>query len=172
MSDTDQHARLACRAERVFDGEKVLADGAVLVEGATVRDVVPASQIPAGWPVIEEPGATIIPGVIDAHVHFMRWQGPLYLAAGVTTLRAATSETARRLRFPSVGRMAPGYDADIVFVAGNVAERLPEEPQISAVLRAGRLYRPAELLAAAQRDDSDPDCDPWGVEFRHMAQKR
>ena len=87
MADSFHSKHFACLADGIFDGQKILSDAAVLVEGETIRAVVPADQVPAGWPVLTEPGAMIIPGLIDAHVHFLRWEGPLYLASGVTTVR-------------------------------------------------------------------------------------
>lgn len=73
--------------DRVFDGRRVLPDHAVLVEDQRVQCVLPARELTAGIPIAAYPGCTIIPGLIDAHVHFMRWQGPHYLAHGVTTIR-------------------------------------------------------------------------------------
>ena len=77
----------AYAAARLFDGERFLEDHAVWVEDDAVRDVVPVASLPPGLPVRQQPGCTIIPGLIDSHVHFMLWQGPLYLAYGVTTVR-------------------------------------------------------------------------------------
>ena len=59
------------RAPRAFDGERVLRDGAlVLVDDGRIVAVEPASApVPAGCPVTELPGATLLPGMIDAHVH-------------------------------------------------------------------------------------------------------
>lgn len=79
--------RYACSAARVFDGERVLDDHAVVVENGLVSAVIPRLSLPDGIPLRHEPGCTILPGLIDTHVHFMRWQGPLFLAHGVTTVR-------------------------------------------------------------------------------------
>src|SRR3954464_8244438 len=66
------------RAPRAFDGERVLRDGAlVLVNGGTIVAVEPASApAPADCPVTELPGATLLPGLIDAHVHVCGDAGP------------------------------------------------------------------------------------------------
>ncbi|HEY9231152.1 MAG TPA: amidohydrolase family protein [Blastocatellia bacterium] len=59
----------------VFDGEAAeLHDGwAVLVRGERIAAVGPASQIdtPADAKVIELPGTTLMPGLIDAHSHVL-----------------------------------------------------------------------------------------------------
>jgi imidazolonepropionase-like amidohydrolase len=66
------------RAPRAFDGEHVLWDGAlVLVEGDTIVGVEPGT-VPAraDCPVTDLPGATLLPGLIDAHVHLCADGGP------------------------------------------------------------------------------------------------
>ncbi|GIH97340.1 amidohydrolase family protein [Planobispora siamensis] len=102
---------LAIRAARVFDGERLL-DGVtvVLVEDGRIAGVEPGPAVPDGWPVHDLPGGTVLPGLIDAHVHLCADSGPgaldrlteatreqleatieaslkLHLAAGVTTVR-------------------------------------------------------------------------------------
>jgi hypothetical protein len=72
---------------RIFDGRRVLADHAVMVENGTVSEVMPRASVPAAATHYHEPDCTILPGLIDTHVHFMRWQGPQFLASGVTTVR-------------------------------------------------------------------------------------
>ncbi|MBI3920216.1 MAG: hypothetical protein HY318_02265, partial [Armatimonadetes bacterium] len=80
--------RFALTATRIFDGEKVLTGHAVLVEEGIVRSVVPIGSLPGDvQEVYDEPDSTITPGLIDTHTHFMRWEGPLFLACGVTTIR-------------------------------------------------------------------------------------
>ena len=82
-----ESTRFACVADRLFDGHDVRADAAVIVHEDSVESIVSGREVPSGLRVLREPDCTIIPGLIDAHVHFMRWQGPLYLAHGVTTVR-------------------------------------------------------------------------------------
>ena len=77
----------ACLSARLFDGEQVRHGSAVIVQGGRITEIVPAASVPAEMPVLSVPGGTVLPGLIDTHVHFGRWQGPLYLAYGVTTVR-------------------------------------------------------------------------------------
>ncbi len=83
----DPQALCAYLADRVFDGRRVVPHQAVLVENRRVVCVLPARELTAGTPIAAYPGCTILPGLVDIHTHFMRWQGPLYLAHGVTTVR-------------------------------------------------------------------------------------
>jgi imidazolonepropionase-like amidohydrolase len=59
------------KAPRVFDGEQLHADWAVIVRGHTIDAVGPVAslQVPAGAIVMELPGATLLPGLIEGHSH-------------------------------------------------------------------------------------------------------
>jgi hypothetical protein len=51
----------------VFDGERVIDDQVVVIDGAHIQAV--GGVAPAGATVIDARGATLMPGLIDAHVH-------------------------------------------------------------------------------------------------------
>jgi imidazolonepropionase-like amidohydrolase len=59
------------RAGRAFDGERVVPGGAlVLIDDGRIAAVEPgAASAPEGCQVLEAPGGTVLPGLIDAHVH-------------------------------------------------------------------------------------------------------
>lgn len=69
---------------RVFDGERMLARRAVLFDGATIVDADFRGKAPAGAIVVDGSGRTLLPGLIDAHVHAFQFfeLAPLF---GVTT---------------------------------------------------------------------------------------
>ncbi|MBL4576685.1 MAG: amidohydrolase family protein [Opitutaceae bacterium] len=77
----------AVSAPRLFDGQQTFFDHAVLVQDGRVLEIVPRESVPDTLTHHHEIGCTILPGLIDTHVHFMRWAGPQYLAFGVTTVR-------------------------------------------------------------------------------------
>jgi len=62
---------LAIRAPRAFDGEAFRPEGAVvLVEDGRILGVEPAgAALPAGVELVDVPGATLLPGLVNAHVH-------------------------------------------------------------------------------------------------------
>jgi imidazolonepropionase-like amidohydrolase len=59
------------RAGRAFDGERVVPGGAlVLVDDGRIAAVEPGTApAPDGCEVLEVPGGTVLPGLVDAHVH-------------------------------------------------------------------------------------------------------
>jgi len=52
---------------RIFDGERVLNDTTVVINGAYIQMV--GGVVPTGATVIDGHGKTLMPGLIDAHVH-------------------------------------------------------------------------------------------------------
>lgn len=69
---------------RVFDGEKMHEHRSVLIDGARIADDHFKGKAPAGATVVNGKGRTLLPGLIDAHVHAYRYQ-ELPLLFGVTT---------------------------------------------------------------------------------------
>jgi imidazolonepropionase-like amidohydrolase len=69
---------------RVFDGEHMLARRSVLIEHGKIVEADFHGRAPAGAIVISGANRTLLPGLIDAHVHAYRFQ-ELPLLFGVTT---------------------------------------------------------------------------------------
>lgn len=82
-----QERLLAIRGVRVFDGEHVLANANVVVQGGQIVAVGQDAAIPREAEVLEGQGLTLLPGLIDAHFHSLGYL-PLQtsLAFGVTTV--------------------------------------------------------------------------------------
>ena len=64
-------ARIAVHAARLLDvdGGRIVADPLVLVEGERIASVVAGGHAPDGVQVIELGDVTLLPGLIDVHVH-------------------------------------------------------------------------------------------------------
>lgn len=73
----------AITGAHVFDGEKPLGVTTVVIDGGRIVQV--GGQPPAGAEVVDGSGATLLPGLIDAHVHTSRDGLALALRFGVTT---------------------------------------------------------------------------------------
>ena len=66
-------------APRVMTGDGTVADGAVVIGDRTVDWAGPAEALPAEYaalPRTDYPGSTIMPGLIDSHVHLGFDGGP------------------------------------------------------------------------------------------------
>jgi imidazolonepropionase-like amidohydrolase len=123
-------------APRLLDGTgtRTVADAALLVEGGRIAYAGQAAGLPAGaaeLPALEFPGATLLPGLIDVHVHLVASAGP-DLAADVPRSEAertmAAVANARRQLDQGITLVrdlgAPGAEAVVVgraVEAGTVA---------------------------------------------------
>ena len=85
-----QEADLLIRADRLFDGARVLEPGAVLIRGDDIVAVGAGLDADAAH-TIELGDATILPGFIDLHVHTRE---PVLARGGVTTARDLGAERA------------------------------------------------------------------------------
>lgn len=67
--------RIALVGGRVFDGTsaKPLENASVLVEGDRILDIVPGSDDIGDATVVDVSGSTVMPGLIDTHIHFAMW---------------------------------------------------------------------------------------------------
>src|SRR5262245_20028387 len=65
----------AIRAQRLFDGagRAVMRDAVVVIEDSHIAALGPAAQVPldAGSQVVDVGDRTVMPGLIDAHVHIL-----------------------------------------------------------------------------------------------------
>ncbi|CAN5771525.1 amidohydrolase family protein [soil metagenome] len=70
-------------------GKPPIINAVVVIEGGKIKAVGRQGKIsiPRGARVINASGKYILPGLIDMHVHYREWQGELFLAHGVTTVK-------------------------------------------------------------------------------------
>ena len=86
--------RTAIVASRVFDGTTDLGEKTVVIADGLIESI--GDDAPAGAEVISAPGATLLPGLIDAHVHTDTTGLRMALQFGVTTeLEMQGANTAR-----------------------------------------------------------------------------
>jgi imidazolonepropionase-like amidohydrolase len=136
MTDPSSPDPVVLRAPRLLDGTGVppVADAALLVSGGRIAYAGPAAGLPDGadrLPSRDFPGATLLPGLVDVHVHLVASAGP-DLAADVPKSEAertvAAVANARRQLDQGVTLVrdlgAPGAEAVVVgraVEAGRVA---------------------------------------------------
>jgi imidazolonepropionase-like amidohydrolase len=81
----DGAADFAIRDVRMFDGERVVDHANVVVRNGLIASAAPGAPIPAGLRAIDGAGETVLPGLIDAHVHVFPGAQEDALRFGVTT---------------------------------------------------------------------------------------
>ena len=80
---------LLITAGRVFDGNRLIRDGAILIRGGEVAAAEERDQLDARAKRTIELGsnATVIPGFVDLHIHVPDELALVLLSSGVTTVR-------------------------------------------------------------------------------------
>jgi imidazolonepropionase-like amidohydrolase len=137
---------------RIFDGERAIPERTVVVE----RDLIASlgGSVPAGAAVVDGSGATLLPGLIDSHVHTDVSGLQDALAFGVTTeLEMQGRWTAKRrrevadrgdladLRTSGMGvRTKGGHPSEYITSTGNLLIRLlyPFLPSVNTPEQARR----------------------------------
>jgi imidazolonepropionase-like amidohydrolase len=115
------------------DAAVVVDDGRIVAAGPRAR-----VSVPTGARVIDVHGQTLLPGLFDAHTHVAHAEwGPVYLAAGVTTIRDMGGELEFVKAFRDALEAGPGVGPRLVAAGlvdgggpdafGAVAARTPDE---------------------------------------------
>jgi imidazolonepropionase-like amidohydrolase len=114
---------LLIRGAKLFDGHRFRPPGCLLVRDGRVAALAERLTPPAGVPVLDARGRTLLPGLVDAHVHVLPGALQAALRAGVTTevdlfadpqlvgslrQQAAADPGAADLRSAGIGATAPG----------------------------------------------------------------
>lgn len=107
---------------RVFDGQRMHANRSVLVDGARIVDDDFRGKVPAGAKAVDGKGRTLLPGLIDSHVHAYRHH-ELPLLFGVTTQIdmftgvSVMQDITRRMQSGANGDQADLYSAGTLATA-------------------------------------------------------
>ncbi|BCJ76285.1 hypothetical protein CS0771_58290 [Catellatospora sp. IY07-71] len=131
---------LLLRAARLFDGEALLDDPAVLVDGARIASLTQgATGVPDGAEVVDLPGATLLPGLVDTHVHLA------FDASTTPVTRLAERDDAAA--YEAMCRAARSAAAGGVTTVRDLGDRGYLALRVRAAARAGDHTLP-EVLAA------------------------
>jgi hypothetical protein len=89
LSALEQAEAYVLYPERVWDGlsDDAVEGLAIIVRQDKIAAMIPVADVSSDLVSAQLPGCTVIPGLIDAHVHYSSAMGAGFLAAGVTTVR-------------------------------------------------------------------------------------
>ena len=125
--------RMALTGARLItmNGTEVIENGVIIVDGNRIEAIGPAgtTPVPAGIPVIDMAGKTIMPGLVDAHWHGamgsdeiipeQSWVDYASLAFGVTTIHNPSSDTSEIFAHSELAR-AGRVVAPRIFSTGSI----------------------------------------------------
>jgi imidazolonepropionase-like amidohydrolase len=140
---------IAVRAGRLFDPKSGtnLINQVILIKGDRITDVGPADrvQIPPGAKVIDLSHATVLPGLIDRHVHLMQDQFPNDGRASFTGLNFALKDL--RAGFTTLQDMGSAYTYATVELRDAINKGLVPGPRLQVsgpqINPRGSAYYPA-----------------------------
>ncbi|MGZ9099187.1 MAG: amidohydrolase family protein, partial [Brevundimonas sp.] len=125
--------RMALTGARLItmNGAEVIENGVVIVDGNRIEAIGPAATtpVPAGVPVMDMSGKTIMPGLVDAHWHGamasdeiipeQSWVDYASLAFGVTTIHNPSADTSEIFAHSELAR-AGRVVAPRIFSTGSI----------------------------------------------------
>jgi imidazolonepropionase-like amidohydrolase len=161
----------AIRAGKMFDPKSGtnLANQVVLITGDKITDVGPADQIkiPAGAKVIDLSKATVLPGLIDGHVHLTDAQGNLQHQMMVALFSATSSLNAGYTTLVAMGSHGGGF-ADVELKKA-IQAGLVKGPRIVTAGPIINITMPGNSPFPLMYTPADPDIEANGADQMRAA---
>jgi imidazolonepropionase-like amidohydrolase len=160
---------LAIRAGKLIDGYggEPLCNAVVLIEGEWITQVGPVQEVavPPDAEIVDASGQTVMPGMVDAHVHIHTPGGPidnyalaqLQVLQGALALRAYSyARRALRMGFTSLRSLASPAYTDVA-LRDAIDEGIVEGPRL-------RVAGQGLTVTGGHMDKADwsPDVTVWG----------
>jgi imidazolonepropionase-like amidohydrolase len=161
---------------RIFDGDKVIEARDIVIQGETIIAV--GEKIPENAIVIDAENATLLPGLIDAHVHTSIGGLRDALKFGVTTeleMNGSFTKKGREIQLKNLGDVADVRSAGMAVTApgGHPDELLPDDDEIPEFVRKElekltEEDRNAMLEAYAHDHDEVPQVTTIAEAIKHV----
>ncbi len=169
------------RNVRVFDpvSRSLSADQTVVVFRGRISGVVPSDiPLPAAAVAFDGEGGTVMAALFDMHAHISAWQAPLYLAAGVLTVRDMGNDNAALLDLMSEFQSARIAGPSVVpsgFLEGRSAFSARDGfivDGLPAALESVRWYADHGYWQLKLYNSIDPDwVAPLATEAHHLGMR-
>ncbi len=161
---------------RIFDGYQIIAPRHIVIKGESIISV--GGDIPADAMIIEGENATLIPGLIDAHVHTSIGGLRDALKFGVTTeleMNGDFTKRGREIQLKNVNDIADVRSAGTAITApgGHPDELLPDGDEIPEFVlkeleKLSEEDREAMLAAYAHDHDEIPQVTTVEEAIKHV----
>jgi len=161
----------AVRAGKMFDPKSGanLTNQVVLISGDKITDVGPADRvkIPAGAKVIDLSNSTVLPGLIDGHVHLTDAQGNLQHQMMVALFSATSSLNSGYTTLVAMGSHGGGY-ADVE-LKKSIEAGLVKGPRIITAGPIINVTMPGKSPFPLMNTPLDPDITANGADEMRAA---
>lgn len=150
------------KAARLFDGrgDATLTGAVVIVEGSKIRAVGQGLPVPAGARVLDLGDATLMPGIVDAHVHLTGESGDDWYKDAVDGLRRSV---------PAAALWAAQYARRTLHAGVTTARNLGAADYVDEALRdairAGVAEGPRLLVSGYSLGARGGHCDLTGFPY-------
>lgn len=153
---------MVIKAARLFDGksDSGIQNAVVIVEGGKITQVGSGLAVPAGATVLDLGDVTLVPGLIDAHVHLTVETSDNWAKDQVDRLRRTVAESAIRAAAYARRTVEAGFTT-----VRNVGAADHVDVGLRNALRDGFAVGPGMLVAAYTLGARGGHCDETGYPY-------
>lgn len=141
----------------VRNGELIAVE-TIVIDGDRIVSINADTALPDDAAVVNAKGKFIIPGLIDLHVHYKDWSGPLYLNHGVTTA-ISLGDTYSWIRAQKEGIKRGVIEGPRLFISTENLDQTPEDMSTYYVREHVRLFDDANDARVGMRGYIEDDVD-------------